>query len=175
MQQWFSGKSVALVGNAQSLFDDRHGAAIDDHDVVCRLNRGIIIQDPKSQGHRTDIWAIGLPKFVLDILDIATYEFLIHVSFKGRQQLDSRVDYYLPLDFISHLVVELDHPKPSTGLTMIAAISHCAPKCLSLYGFDWKQTPTWYFKEGIYQPHDWQREKTFVHARFLETGLATLI
>lgn len=175
MQHWFRDKSVALIGNAQSLFDRQHGHDIDAHDVVCRLNRGIIIQDAKSQGQRTDVWAIGLPKFVTDILDTATYGFLMHVSFKGRQQPDPRVDYYLPLDFISQLVSDLDHPKPSTGLAMIAAISHCAPRCLSLYGFDWKQTPTWYFKEGRYQPHDWQREKTFVQARFLDTGLAKLI
>jgi hypothetical protein len=50
-----AGKSIAVVGNAQSLFDAEFGTEIDAHDIVIRLNKGFV-KSPLAQGHRTDFW-----------------------------------------------------------------------------------------------------------------------
>ena len=34
MKSWFAGKTVAVVGNAISLFDKTYGQEIDNHDVI---------------------------------------------------------------------------------------------------------------------------------------------
>lgn len=175
LQDWVKNRTVALVGNAQSLFDHAHGQLIDGNDVVCRLNRGIIIQRALSQGNRTDLWAVGHPKFVNDIIDQYPCKCLIHVSSKGRHNPDPRVDFYIPMDLINTLCHDLGHAKPSTGLAMICAILDAGPKCLTLYGFDWKKTPTWYFKQGAYQPHDWLLEKNFVYSQYVSKSMVQVI
>ena len=43
------GKSVAIVGNATSLLAHRHGALIDGHDIVVRMNM-VFPVDPAAQG-----------------------------------------------------------------------------------------------------------------------------
>lgn len=56
--------------------------------------------------------------------------------------------------------------KASTGLLMTYYASINRPKSITLYGFDWKRTPTWYFDEKEYnkthQPHDWEWEEWFI-------------
>ena len=53
----FYQKSVALVGNSESLLTKEYGNLIDSYDVVCRINRGIenIINNPISSGTKIDI------------------------------------------------------------------------------------------------------------------------
>ena len=55
--------TVAVVGNATSLFDKRYGQDIDSHDVVIRINRAaqflnISKEYNRSHGIRTDIWCM---------------------------------------------------------------------------------------------------------------------
>lgn len=54
VKDFICGKRVAIVGNAQSIFDTVHGKAIDAHDVVIRFNKGFITA-PDAQGSKTDI------------------------------------------------------------------------------------------------------------------------
>ena len=53
----FYQKSVALVGNSESLLTKEYGNLIDSYDVVCRINRGIenVINNPISNGTKIDV------------------------------------------------------------------------------------------------------------------------
>jgi hypothetical protein len=48
MKEWFEGKTVALIGNAMSLFEKTYGEEIDSHDVVVRLNKAAMLYDRMS-------------------------------------------------------------------------------------------------------------------------------
>lgn len=167
MKEWFENKDIALVGNAQSLFNNNYGDKIESADIVCRLNRGVIIQDTKKQGVRTDVWGIGVPKFVEDIFDDIQCNKKIHLSFKDRKYPHPKINFYLPMEMIKDLQTQLTHSKPSSGLAMLYYINLCSPKNIILYGFDWKATPTWYKEEGIYRPHNWDLERQFVYREIL--------
>ena len=54
VKAFLKGKSVAIVGNAKSLFNELYGEEIDHHDVVIRFTHGYITK-PESQGTKTDV------------------------------------------------------------------------------------------------------------------------
>jgi len=59
MKDLIDKKTVALVGNSQSLFNYQYGSEIDDHDVVIRINNTAIYYDDnrRTHGTRNTIWA----------------------------------------------------------------------------------------------------------------------
>ena len=184
MLKWFKNKDVAIVGSAASLFNNKLGKQIDKHEIVVRINRGILVKDESSQGKRTDIWAIGQPKTVEDLFDSVKYKHNFHLSHKGRFYVHSgkktkeshpKIEYYLPMNILNKLRKKLKHNKPSSGLMAAHYICECAPKTLTLYGFDWKKTPTWYYEETSYQPHDWKLEKQYIEDNFLSLPNIALV
>lgn len=209
MREWFSGKSVCIVGGAQSLFDKELGKEIDSYDVVCRLNGGIEIVKPESQGSRTDVWGIGKWWTVSHLFDKCEWGKAIHLAAKGQylryhpetkelfhrdmeeyiesDEIHPAYDCVLPTEFFQdmgkfyeskttsklrysqinmYVKVPRQILKASTGLIMSYYTSISNPKSVTLYGFDWKRTPTWYFGEEEYnethQPHDWEWEEWFI-------------
>lgn len=70
VQSLIAGRSVAVVGNAQSLLGKGQGDAIDEHDIVVRLNLGVPgssclemtneklvgLVTPRHVGARMDVW-----------------------------------------------------------------------------------------------------------------------
>ena len=162
MFDWFRGKDVALVGSAGALFDQKHGAQIDQHEVVVRINRGVIIKDKEAQGTKTDYWAIGNPITVKDLIDTHTYRGNIHLSPEHR----GKHPYYLPTKMFNSLTREYGHTKPSSGLMILYYIYESNPKSLSLYGFDWYKSGTWYYIPWKHS-HDWDREEKFIRKKYL--------
>ena len=81
LQALVDGKSVAVVGNASSLFGKNQGAEIDAHDVVIRLNRGFIV-DRTQQGSRTDIIGTARPLNTAQIEEVFTSTGLLVVLAK---------------------------------------------------------------------------------------------
>jgi len=163
MQEWFENKDVALVGSSAALMKSTLGNSIDSHEIVCRINRGVIIQNPLAQGIRTDVWAIGQSKTVDDLFK--KYKIKnFYMSHKGRKIIDNRIHYYLSMEILNNLRNDLVHSKPSSGLMALHYIKHCKPTKITIYGFDWKRTSTWYYEETDYQPHNWQLEEQYVRA-----------
>jgi CDP-diacylglycerol pyrophosphatase len=54
-----SGKTIALVGNARSLLQAKHGKRIDEADIVIRINSAPT-SAPESHGRRTDWHALAI-------------------------------------------------------------------------------------------------------------------
>ncbi|ONG54057.1 hypothetical protein BKE38_10860 [Pseudoroseomonas deserti] len=53
--------SVAIVGNSPRLMENSHGAAIDSHDLIIRVNDGRIQGFEQHTGQRTTLRYIGVP------------------------------------------------------------------------------------------------------------------
>lgn len=54
---WFKNKRVAIIGGADSAYQDRLGEFIDSFDVVVRINKGVEVVDANSKfiGSKTDV------------------------------------------------------------------------------------------------------------------------
>ena len=158
-----SGLDVAIVGNAESLLSMEHGAAIDDHTHVIRINCGIPDgTHPRSVlGSRMTIWAgrmipghkkgkhrhggIGA---LFDLTDkqwsalqqmwIWEGEPLIREDHRQKIAVpfkQRRKALYLPYEWTN---------KPTAGLMTIAtALRHGQPRVIHLFGFDWFDTVSW--------------------------------
>lgn len=185
MKQWFENLNIAVVGNSKSLFDHNYGNAIDDNDVVCRINKGINIIDTKSQGTKTTVWGYAVTRIVQE--EIAKYQFdkTIHLTRKHRKsridgyknkqfEVESCTKFYYPLSNLDNLCKKLGHQQPSSGLILINHILESNPKQVRLFGFDWKETSTWYFQEATTE-HDWHLEKLFIETNFLNLSNWKLI
>lgn len=135
--------SIAIVGNAQHLFDRRYGAEIDKHDTVGRMNRAAILFTKPfatvSHGSKTDMWfmwrhkeyeAVNMnrPPFSMQMCPMEPLE-------------DTSVNLFQKLRF-EKLQQEIG-AIPSTGLMVLDFVSSVMKwDKISVYGFDWKATPT---------------------------------
>ena len=153
-------KSIAIVGNSQGQFSRIDGDAIENHDVIVRMNRGLVV-DRHVQGIRTDILSLSI---VPDHKMIAKFspKYIMWATPK-RENMPEDLNlfvhpdkYWLPL--YKHLGA-----RPSTGLiTLNYFVNHllCGPR--SLYGFDSWKTPTFYTKQRRTGPHSPEREQEFI-------------
>lgn len=144
------GKSVALVGNAQSLLTQGKAAEIDAHDVVIRINLGIpgIVPAPQI-GERTDIWATakfwGVDKVPKDA-KIAVFMKLTQLGDKHWSELvyanTSMVLQRWP-QRLEDEVKEFVGADPGTGIRILYWLKRYAkPSSVSVYGMDCWETPT---------------------------------
>lgn len=188
-------KNVAVVGNSQSLFDRSYGEDIDKHDVVIRFNKpaSFMMKDVKqTHGSKTNIWMFWtVGAFYRDVMENVTASSLIKNQFlenknirKGQIRVNSHttlskkyIDYTMPNSVYSSLKLELKQrseykPAPSVGMSTLAWLHKCDPASVSIYGMDFKATPTFSeadkFQEdmnGLYDSrcnHDFLAEKQFV-------------
>lgn len=165
--QRFEGKRVALVGNAQSIFDRSDGQLIDDHDVVVRLNWGGVRQ-PESQGQRTDILCLACSLTEAEWRDMFGSPPVIWVTPVRHlltKDMVRHVDFCYPLsqwELLSRNM--LGGNRPSAGLISLHMLRAFAPISISLFGFDWKRTKTFYnSKENDWlHSHAWEQEQKLI-------------
>lgn len=173
MFDWFVGKDVSIVGGASGLFESNQGDKIDSHQVVIRLNRGVLIKDEKHQGTKTDYWAYPNPTKIRDIYGKFKYK-TIHLDKFHRDYGDIKTDFYIPIEIIDELYDEkIKYGKsnfknitdrPSSGIILLYYLTKCNTKKITLYGFDWKKTGTWY-NDGSRSrklDHNWETEEKFI-------------
>lgn len=149
MKHWFNDKSVALIGNAMSLFDLEYGSEIDSHDVVVRLNKAAMLINrfdaEKSHGKRTDVWIFWSYKEYDKHFKDHPNILKMHAGhqYRTKHNLGDLVDFVYPMSLYDPLKkVAGSRRNPTTGFISLDYILHCEPKLLSVYGFDWKKTPT---------------------------------
>lgn len=176
MREWFEGKTVAIVGNAMSLFDKEYGAEIDSHDVVVRLNKAAMLYErfdaERSHGKRTDIWMFWRTaeyKKLFGNVDKSIKK--MHMGHQDRNSNDIKlVDFVYPNELYIPLKKEAGkHNNPTTGLMALDYVFHCKPNMMSVYGYDWKATPTYTDpdrKKDKACPHDFETEKGYCNSVF---------
>ena len=166
MRKWFKKKTVAVVGNAMSLFDTRYGANIDTHDVVVRINLGYRAMGRPSHGHRLDVLACSQYNFLVRnsvIDDISPRAVLQTGEIKSGESLVKGV-CYVDEKTRQHLkdLAGLDKKqKPSAGFCTLWWIRQCGAREVHVYGFDWKQTPTFYDPDVMDDSHAYDIERDF--------------
>ncbi|WEF24309.1 glycosyltransferase family 29 protein [Paracoccus sp. S3-43] len=159
-----AGKTVALIGNARSLAETRHGAAIDAADLVIRINRAPM-PSAYSHGTRTDWLALAVRLADADLARLAPRR-VLWMSPK-RKRLGWRIahgeGFYLhPLADYHALKDRLAAP-PTTGAMMIDLALRSGLASLTLYGFDFFASQSLSGSRTADQvPHDFGAEAAWV-------------
>jgi hypothetical protein len=155
------GKSVAIVGNATSLLSSKHGALIDSHDVVVRMNMGFPI-DPAAQGTRFDLWCFSNFRATLQPPEGFVAPRSVWMSPKYRDQTDHGIDcYFYPISDWQRLHDHLG-ARPSVGAMTIDLISRSKPRQVTVIGFDFNRTKSFYENRESPPPHDFAAEERYV-------------
>lgn len=121
VKSFIENRSVAVVGNAASIFENAVGSEIEEHDVVIRMNHGYV-RDPLYQGKRTDILCLScqLNRRAVKLFDP---NYMIFTSrrrdtMKFFMTLPHRKLYFVPVSFYEELAGRLE-TIPSTGLVIL--------------------------------------------------------
>ena len=181
----FNNQKVALIGNAEYLLDTQHGAEIDQNDIICRINKGPELMGRNSHGNRLGVLFFSHPGW-LPNNEISSNVVRIHTSHYfnpsfmndvDEQKFTTSVhtDYFFQRTEWEKLKQQIGYTRgkswPSTGATAISMIVDARPRSLSLYGFDFKKTYTFYHADKTGDPatlhdrkrkHDWNLEKLYV-------------
>lgn len=165
-------KSVALVGNAASLYERPRD--VDRHDVVVRINRGPFVSDPQGiAGRRTDILLISAFRGE-EYLSAAPH--VVWMTPKKRNSLsrqELRRLYFYPPEWWERLSAEIG-ARPSTGCMGIDLLSRMIGTGeIHLYGFDFWRTPTSYTGKVWLGPHSPSAEETFARERVQPENIAS--
>ena len=162
MSAQLAGQSVAVVGNAKSLFAAELGAQIDRHDIIIRLNKGFV-QVPAAQGTRTDM--VGLtpelsegevsahfaPRHMLMLIPK-----MRHYRIFSRENVQNTLFYPFRWWLADRNLIGR---RPSSGFMAISWLVRLGvAREIVLYGFDFGQTPTYYNPVGYKTPHNFARE-----------------
>jgi len=154
IKQHIEGKSVAIIGNARSLFDKEYGEAIDGHDFVIRFNKGFITK-PESQGTKTSFLILACP-MEKEQIDSFNAEFVANRS--ASSSYGNKVPYTLGNQERNDMKNYIG-AQPSTGFMAIDISLAFGAKSIDLYGFDWEKTPTFYNPDGYKTLHNYQKEQ----------------
>ena len=162
---YLKDKNVAIVGNAQSIFDHTYGEEIDKADVVIRFNRGFP-NDIKAQGEKTTILMLSCD---LSKTDINFYKAKYVINRSGIASNDAPT---ISSQDRNRLAEKLGS-QPSSGFMAIDLCLTAHAKSIQLYGFDFEQTPTFYNPDGYKTKHDYNKEQEIV-LEYERAGLLTI-
>ena len=131
-------ETIAVVGNARSIFEQEHGELIDSMDTVVRFNDGIPAS-PKHQGTKTSL--------------VVTYNTEKWDKIKKSWgDVDSMI--VDPLGMKRQLSFH-----PSTLLAYLTLMDRTPG--ITIFGVDHNKTGTFYHRHQGY-PHDWEKEKMYL-------------
>mgnify|MGYP000612512560 CR=1 FL=1 len=162
-----NGKTIALVGNSQCLFDHTYGKDIDKHDIVVRFNKGKIVS-PDSQGTRTDVLALACFLAGRDIKKMFGAKWLLWTSPKTKKFFPYGWSTLSKLVFLPNSLWRdinedyLDGFRPSSGFFVLCYLVEKKPASISLYGFDFGASDTFYNNKNYVSPHNMEKEERWV-------------
>lgn len=164
--QFLNGKSIAIVGNATSLLSHSYGPLIDGHEVVTRMNKGFPIS-PVAQGRRFDLWGFSNYRILAKTPKNLVCPRLIWMSPTYRERADRELSsrqaecFFYPLKDWSALHERLG-ARPSVGAMTIDLISRSKPRQVTIIGFDFNRTKSFYENRTTPSPHDFATESRYV-------------
>lgn len=159
-----SDKKVAVVGNASSLLLHEFGAAIDTHDIVVRMNRGVP-RDALSQGTRTDLIVFSVFPLVSDIYQRFNAKAFMWMSPKRRDEITPAMQIPPNMTFYDvnrwQALSRVLGSRPSIGAMTLDFLTAVDPVQVSIFGFDFKRSGTNYQSRQHIGPHDYKAEERF--------------
>tara|TARA_R110002110_G_scaffold233345_1_gene449075 strand:+ start:98 stop:718 length:621 start_codon:yes stop_codon:yes gene_type:complete len=156
---YFANKTVAIVGNAISIYDKNYGSIIDDHDEIIRMNHSPM-DHPSSEGKKTTIIAFtGGGRETLNF-DELSKKFknkdlkILALNNSGLIKLKRQNKILDNCFFVGEKIKEecgqQTQAKVSAGYLTIHYISKCSPpKSVSIFGYDWKKSRSNWHPEVI--------------------------
>lgn len=162
LKEFFNNKSVAIVGNAESVLSKNFGDEIDKHDVVIRINKGFPSKNKLALGTKTTVLFLAC---TLTPYELAQFNAAFTVR---RSKLCHNIcDFNCSKEDRARLIQEgnylrkLEHKKsqPSTGFLAINFVLSTNYNKLDLYGFDFFATPTYYNPKGYKTLHNGNKEQ----------------
>lgn len=157
MKDDIKGKSVAIVGNAKSIFDKKYGNEIDKHDFVIRFNKGFTIK-PESQGTKTTFLILACP---MSPEKIKSFGAKYVANRSESSKYGNRVPYTLG-NIERQNMKNFIGAQPSTGFMAIDICLYFEAKSIDLYGFDWEATPTFYNPSNYKTQHAYSKEREII-------------
>lgn len=155
------GRRIAIVGNAASLLRHSHGALIDGHDLVVRMNLGFPV-DPAAQGSRFDLWCYSHHRVLHRTPPGFVAPASVWMSPKFRDQADRAIAcHFYPLSYWRALRAQLG-ARPSVGAMTIDLVAHASPRAVTVIGFDFNRSKTFYEVRTLPSPHDFAAEERYV-------------
>ncbi|MFW6242674.1 MAG: hypothetical protein ACOC2W_00785 [bacterium] len=163
--EYIKNKSIAIIGNSQSLYDNNWFDQINKYDIVVRMNFGISLKSDQmiKTTKRCEIYAENQDAICLrnydkyNTLDLPKYKILVSHYSRHIDNID--VDYVLSDEYLDRYKIELGR-KPSTGYRLIRLfIDFGNFKQLGIFGFDFFSTPNFFNPKLNHSAHDPDREQ----------------
>ncbi len=157
--------SIAVVGNAKSLFGKNFGREIDQHRFVMRLNYGVII-DETQQGSRTDLYGCSDDKLTLSWIK-QNFNPQVAVWLTNKVTPNHFFDnkdmaYFINRQEYWEKAYQYIQPaRPSSGAIAVVLLHQfLGMKNIHLYGFDFFTSPTFYHRKSW---SFWKKRKSSPH------------
>lgn len=150
---------INVIGNAKSLFDQNYGELIDLYPTV-RINY-VDKLVPEKQGTRWDYLASSQMGLVSKYKD-KKWHTLIFTRWQTNHQCKDKSALSVPDEVVLSLK-EKQQKRPSTGSTLLHYLDYLDIEQVNIFGFDWKQTNSFYQDEAtekrVNTPHDYTDER----------------
>jgi len=160
IQEFCKGKRICLLGNADSILHEKKD--IDSFDIVCRCNRGNPHEKEEFIGSRTDILFLSTHMSGKNIHNSFNPHFAVWMTVCHRLASSWTMKNAIqnPAEDWNMLHKELGI-NPTTGIMALNfLLKHIDFKNLTIYGFDFFATKTWYnTKIDSGQRHSGKKEK----------------
>ena len=154
--------ALSVVGNASSLLESHHGAQIDRRPTL-RFNRAQIV-DAKAQGERWDFVATSNGAVLRHYREHEPrYHHLVFTPYLNSHTRalavvgSARPVLTMPLRLSRKLSWQC-RARPTTGMQILTLLDQLDRE-VHLFGFDWKETPTFYDPTRTKDPHNHARER----------------
>jgi hypothetical protein len=144
VQNFIKNKNICILGNGRDVLTQKN--KIDDFDVVCRMNRGFPKDKELLIGRRTDILFIST--FISEQQIVKEFNPKYIIILTNKEEIIDKWHnlncYQSPIKDWKDIKKELSLI-PSTGcMSVYFLLKHCEFASLTIYGFDFFKTGTWY-------------------------------
>lgn len=171
-KNYFVGKRVAIIGNAESLSSQNYGADIDKYDIVIRINRANII-DEKIHGSKTSVWVTSHSYQLSD--EVNKYDICLWMTplfyikdiadgvkyFANRSMIVAEKTFIISINSYFNLI-NLLNAVPTTGMMALQFLLETSCKEIAVFGFDFFATQNIYEKKDVSAlRHDFAAEKEY--------------
>lgn len=161
LKEFIKDKSVAIVGNSQSIFSKKQGQNIDNHDIVIRFNKGYPIRKD-SQGTKTDILFLACTLKPQE-LEMFNAKFTVRRSKYCGNKCNFELTSNDKIQFTQDPNNESKRlrEKVSQASTGFLALQFCLSsecKIIDLYGFDGFKNITYYNNINYKTTHNGDKE-----------------
>ena len=173
---------ILIIGNGPCVLDHERGRDIDNFDgKILRFNNYRLQNYEKYLGTRTDIWALGVLNYQLDLTSRQYDYILLYLTAGDGGKGINKLQEYMPgtrieqiqLGYVTQCKIDTNLPgkkMPTSGLMIIYWFMGVDPKDIYLHGFDFCDRGTEYWKDekeqkdmrAVESCHDMAAEKIYV-------------